>query len=126
VSTIPVSLIAATTIAEKLADADRATIVVVALCIVGGMFALWRSYYRGRATSGRANATPIAVTTSRTAAESQIAQHLLPVLVAAATAAVGRRVVIHRITFINRNTVSGWAEAGRASIQLSHNLRRTM
>jgi hypothetical protein len=51
---------------------------------------------------------------------------LIAVLAAAATAALGRRVVVRRVTFINRNTISGWAEAGRTSIQLSHNLRRTI
>lgn len=50
--------------------------------------------------------------------------HLIPVIAAAATAIVGRRVVVHRITFINMNTVSGWAEVGRTSIHQSHNLRR--
>lgn len=125
-STIPVSLLAATSIAEKLVDADPVMIGVVALCVVVGIFALWRSYIHGQAKSGEPKTTPIAVELSRTAADSQIALHLLPILVAAATAAVGRRVVVHRITFINRNTVSGWAEAGRTSIQLSHNLRRTL
>jgi hypothetical protein len=52
--------------------------------------------------------------------------HLIAVLATAATAALGHRVVVRRVTFINRNTISGWAEAGRTSIQLSHNLRRTI
>jgi hypothetical protein len=60
------------------------------------------------------------------AAESGIDAHLVPILVAAATAAVGRRVVVRRIKFVSRNTISGWAEAGRAAIQSSHNIRRTM
>lgn len=125
-STIPISLLAAATIAEKLDEADPVTIVVVALCVVVGIFALWRRYYHRRAKSSEAGATPITESVSRTAAQCGIAPHLLPILVAAATVAVGRRVVVHRITFINRNTVSGWAEAGRTSIQLSHNLRRTI
>lgn len=49
---------------------------------------------------------------------------LVVILAAAATAMLGRRVRIRRITFINHNTVSGWAEAGRISIQTSHNIRR--
>jgi Na+-transporting methylmalonyl-CoA/oxaloacetate decarboxylase gamma subunit len=49
---------------------------------------------------------------------------LIVILAAAATAASGRRVRVRRITFINHNTVSGWAEAGRISIQTSHNIRR--
>jgi hypothetical protein len=49
---------------------------------------------------------------------------LIAVLAAAATAALGKRVVVRRITFINQDTVSGWAEAGRNSIHQSHNLRR--
>ncbi len=50
--------------------------------------------------------------------------HLLPVLIAAATAVLGCPVVVHRITFLNQDTVSGWAEAGRMSLHLSHNFRR--
>jgi hypothetical protein len=48
---------------------------------------------------------------------------LLAVLMAAAATVVGRPVVVRRITIINRGTVSGWAEAGRTSIHLSHNPR---
>jgi hypothetical protein len=53
-----------------------------------------------------------------------IEAHLIPIITAAAAAVIGRPVVVHRITFINSNTVSGWAEAGRTSIHQSHNLRR--
>lgn len=49
----------------------------------------------------------------------------LAILTAAAYAAVGRPVQIRRVTFINQNTVSAWAEAGRRSVQTSHNVRRT-
>lgn len=49
---------------------------------------------------------------------------LVAILTAAAMAVVGRPVVVRRITFINQNTVSGWAEAGRQSIHYSHNIRR--
>ncbi len=49
---------------------------------------------------------------------------LVAILTAAAMAILGRRVAVRRITFINQNTVSGWAEAGRISIHSSHNVRR--
>jgi len=50
---------------------------------------------------------------------------LIVILTAAATAAMGgRKVAIRRITFINHNTISGWAEAGRIGIHGSHNIRR--
>jgi hypothetical protein len=53
-----------------------------------------------------------------------ITPELLVVLTAAATAALGTPVIVHRITFLNQNTVSGWAEAGRTSLHWSHNVRR--
>lgn len=49
---------------------------------------------------------------------------LLVVLAAAATAALGQHVVVRRVTFLNQNTVSGWAEAGRTSLHWSHNVPR--
>jgi hypothetical protein len=49
---------------------------------------------------------------------------LVAVITAAAMAYLGKRVAVRRITFINQNTVSGWAEAGRLSIHTSHNVRR--
>lgn len=49
---------------------------------------------------------------------------LVAVLTAAAMAFLRKRVAVRRITFINQNTVSGWAEAGRLSIHTSHNVRR--
>lgn len=49
---------------------------------------------------------------------------LVAILTAAAMAVVGQPVVVRKITFINQNTVSGWAEAGRQSIHYSHNIRR--
>lgn len=49
---------------------------------------------------------------------------LVAVITAAAMAVLGRRLVVRKITFINQNTVSGWAEAGRQSIHYSHNIRR--
>lgn len=49
---------------------------------------------------------------------------LLVVLTATASVALGQHVVVRRITFLNQNTVSGWAEAGRTSLHWSHNVRR--
>lgn len=48
------------------------------------------------------------------------------VITAAAFAAVGRPVRVQRITFINHNTISAWAERGRVSIHGSHNIRRPL
>jgi Na+-transporting methylmalonyl-CoA/oxaloacetate decarboxylase gamma subunit len=117
------------TLAEKLRDALTVTIVgmgtvFVSLYLMGELFTLLHRYFHGRAESDEPE--PIPPTKAAQTAQPTIAPHLIPVLVAAATAALGRRVVVRRITFISRNTVSGWAEAGRASIQTSHNLRRTM
>lgn len=50
----------------------------------------------------------------------------MAVITAAAVAAVGRPVRVQRITFINHNTISAWAERGRVSIHGSHNLRRSL
>jgi hypothetical protein len=50
--------------------------------------------------------------------------HLVAIVTAAAVAALGRPVVVRRLTFLNQNTVSGWAEAGRLMIQTSHNMQR--
>ena len=116
-SLIPINLLVATTLAETLAGADTTILVVVAVCVVGGIFALLYRNLHGRAGQGEA---------ATTATSSGISPHLVPILAAAAAVAIGRRVVVRRITFINRNTVSGWAEAGRTSIQMSHNLRRTL
>ena len=49
--------------------------------------------------------------------------HTLVLLAAAATAALGGRAVrIRRVTYLNQNTISGWAEMGRVMIHSSHNL----
>ena len=49
---------------------------------------------------------------------------LLVLLTAAATAALAKPVVVRRITFLDTQTVSGWAEAGRTVLHWSHNLPR--
>jgi Na+-transporting methylmalonyl-CoA/oxaloacetate decarboxylase gamma subunit len=124
-----VSLLADMTLAEKLRDAITVTVVgmgtvFVSLYLMGELFMLLHRYFHGKVESGEPEPAPSAK--SAHAAQPVIDPHLIPVLVAAATAALGRRVMVRRITFISRNTVSGWGEAGRASIQTSHNLRRTM
>jgi hypothetical protein len=45
---------------------------------------------------------------------------------AAVVAAMTTRSQVRRITFLNRNTISGWVEAGRITIQSSHTLRRSL
>jgi hypothetical protein len=57
------------------------------------------------------------------APEPVIDAKLIAILTAAAMAAIGRAVVVRRVTFINRRTVSGWAEAGRSDIHTSHQVR---
>lgn len=57
------------------------------------------------------------------APEPVVDAKLIAILTAAAMAAVGRAVVVRRVTFINRRTVSGWAEAGRSDIHTSHQVR---
>lgn len=50
---------------------------------------------------------------------------ILAVITAAAVAAMGGRPLkVRRVTFLNQNTVSAWAETGRVAIQSSHNLGR--
>lgn len=52
---------------------------------------------------------------------------LIAIITAAAVAAMGGAPVrVRRITFVNHNTISGWAESGRLNIHASHNTRRTL
>jgi hypothetical protein len=96
------------------------------VCLAAGVFALWYFISHGLAKRSGARDLVHSDTSRSTAAANEIDPRLIAILTAAVTAAIGRRVVVRRITFINRDTVSGWAEAGRTSIQLSHNLRRTI
>ena len=48
------------------------------------------------------------------------------VIAAAAAAVLQRPVRVKRITFINQNTISAWADAGRMSIHNSHRLGRSL
>ena len=126
-------LLAEMTLAEKVRDALAVTIVgmgtvFVSLYLMGELFALLHRYFHGRAASDEPELASQAKSarTPEPALDPRLNPVLIPVLVAAATAVVGRRVLVRRITFVNRNTVSGWGEAGRASIQTSHNLRRSI
>jgi len=128
----PFNLLAEMTLAEKLVDALTVTVVgmgtvFVSLYIMGELFTLLHRYFHGHPDSEVADPAMVASVAVPSAGEDPLSDpKLVAVLVAAATVAIGRRVAVRRITFINRNTVSGWAEAGRTSIQTSHNLRRTM
>jgi Na+-transporting methylmalonyl-CoA/oxaloacetate decarboxylase gamma subunit len=118
------SLLAAMSLNEKLLDATTLTIVgmgtvLVCLWLIGDIFNLLRRMFGGVPPAAAVKSAAHSVE-----APTGIEAHLIPIITAAATAAVGGRVMVHRITFINSNTVSGWAEAGRTSIHQSHNLRR--
>jgi uncharacterized membrane protein len=125
-SNIPDNLPVAMMFAQRAANASTLTWVVVAICFAAGVFALWFFNSRSRTEKTDGRDTLILESNRQLDAEEELSSRLIAILAAAATAALGRRVVIRRITFINRDTVSGWAEAGRTSIQMSHNLRRTI
>jgi Na+-transporting methylmalonyl-CoA/oxaloacetate decarboxylase gamma subunit len=125
------NLLAAMTLGEKLFDALTVAIVgmgtvFVSLWLIGEVFTQLHRYFdrRERGSGDESSVSPSEQRQART--EDGINAALLPVIIAAATAVAGRRIVVRRIRFINRNTVSGWAEAGRAAIQTSHNIRRKM
>lgn len=119
------SLFAALSLDQKLLDATTLTIVgmgtvLVCLWLIGDIFTVL-----GRVLGGEPPADDVASASPTTPTPAPtIDAHLTAVIAAAATAALGRRVMVQRITYINSNTVSGWAEAGRTSIHQSHNLRR--
>jgi cell division protein FtsX len=114
-----------TILAQSTANDNTLMVVAVAVCLAG-LFTMWFVYSRIVATRSDQREVVNAGLYHSAAAQSELDPRLIAILAAAATAAVGRRVQIRRITFINRDTVSGWAEAGRTSIQMSHNLRRTI
>ena len=113
-------------LAQTAANGGTLTVVAAVVCLVAGAFALW--YFISRVLAMRSGARDLVHSgpNRSTTAANEFDPRLIAILTAAATAAIGCRVVVRRITFINRDTVSGWAEAGRTSIQLSHNLRRTI
>lgn len=133
VSNIPVE----PTFSEKLFDSITVTlvgmgIVFLALLTMGEIFKLLGNLFASPpAVEEKADLLPIdTVVLSEPSLEpksidlQQVDAKRIVLLVAAATVVLRRRVVIRRITFINHNTVSGWAEAGRISIQTSHNIQR--
>jgi len=113
-------------LAQGATNVGTLTWVVIGICVAAGVFALWLFNSRSRTGQEDEQGTLYLVSNHQSVGEEEINPRLIAILTAAATAALGRRVVVRRITFINRDTVSGWAEAGRTSIQLSHNLRRTI
>ncbi len=123
---IPFNLLAEMTLGEKMLDAITVTIVgmgivVVSLLVMGELFKLLGDWLIKPVPAEEPKPPAIPANQS-----DRIDPHLIVVLSAAAAAAVGKNVVLRRITFINHNTVSGWSEAGRLSIQSSHNIRRNM
>jgi hypothetical protein len=63
-----------------------------------------------------------------TVAPAPGAQKVVVIAAAAAAAAtvLGRAVRVKRITFLNQNTISAWAEAGRLTIHNSHRIGRSL
>lgn len=128
---VSLNLLGAMTLQEKLVDAVTVTIVgmgivVVSLVIMGEIFKLLGFLLiREAKPQPETESAPVAKSVAKSSAESKQEQaRLIAVLSAAATVAVGKRVMVKRVTFINHNTISGWSEAGRLSIQTSHNIRR--
>ena len=124
VKTIMLIPLAEMTLSEKLVDATTVTLVgmgtvFVSLWVIGELFLLLHRWFESREGIATAQESPLAEE-----AAAMVDAQLVPVIVAAATAALGRQVVVRRITFINRDTVSGWAEAGRTLQHSSHNFRR--
>src|SRR5690606_7611656 len=100
------------------------SVVFSALVLIGSFIALL-----GRIFSEKPDpvaAEPVLKPVEGVPQSAQINPQTLAVLTAAAVAAVGRPVRLQRITFINHNTISAWAERGRVSIHGSHNVRRTL
>ena len=125
VKTIMLIPLAEMTLSEKLVDATTVTLVgmgtvVVSLSVIGELFTLVHHLFASLEAIATAQESQLADEKSAAIVDAQ----LVPVIVAAATAALGRQVVVRRITFINRDTVSGWAEAGRTLQHSSHNIRR--
>ncbi len=67
---------------------------------------------------------PAAAAGAAPAGTQRIEPRVVAVLAAAAMAALRHPVRLKRITFLNQNTISGWAEMGRMAIQTSHNIHR--
>jgi Na+-transporting methylmalonyl-CoA/oxaloacetate decarboxylase gamma subunit len=97
------------------------SVVFLALVTIGVFI-----YLLGRVFVNRPSAAPAAAMSAAPLGAGQLDARTIAVISAAAFAAVGRPVRVQRITFINRNTISAWAERGRVSIHGSHNVRRTL
>jgi hypothetical protein len=101
---------------------DATTVTLAAIAAILGLLLLKKTYEE-RTSTGVTR--PVADAVDGASAKPPATDaHLIALIAAAATVALGRPVAVRRITFINRDTVSGWAEAGRTSIHLSHNPRR--
>lgn len=83
-------------------------------------------YLLGLIFADRPKAEPEEVAAPLAVSGTDVDSRTIAILTAAAYAAVGQPVSVQRITFINRNTISAWAERGRVSIHGSHNVRRTL
>ena len=108
---------------------ERQVKLVVACAVIAAGYAIARTIYFIWSAMNREQApapapAPAAIAPSPVPAQA-VDPKLIAILTAAATAAMGgRAVAVTSVTFINHNTISGWAEAGRIGIHSSHNIRR--
>jgi Na+-transporting methylmalonyl-CoA/oxaloacetate decarboxylase gamma subunit len=100
------------------------TVVFTGLLLINWFIALLARLLR--AAEKPAEAAPVPVPAQASPALGEVEPATVAVITAAAVAAVGRPVRVQRITFINHNTISAWAERGRVSIHGSHNVRRPL
>lgn len=99
------------------------SVVFAALGLIGLFIFLLGRLFRERP---EAIAGPVNAAAHSMPVAEGIDARTIAVISAAAYAAVGRPVRVQRITFINHNTVSAWAERGRVSIHASHNVKRSL
>ncbi len=131
-----IPILAEMTFREKFIDATTMTvvgmgIVFLSLILMGEIFALLKRFMmtnepKPEPVTPPKIANPVAPEPSGVvdaSGSSDVDPRLLAILTAAAFAVVRRPVAIRRITFINRNTISGWTEAGRTDIHSSHSPR---
>jgi Na+-transporting methylmalonyl-CoA/oxaloacetate decarboxylase gamma subunit len=121
------------TFREKLIDATTMTvvgmgIVFLSLALMGEIFVLLkrlmtRDGFKTEPVAAPKVVSPVAPEPSGVvdaSGSSDVDPKLLAILTAAAFAVVRKPLAVRRITFINRNTISGWTEAGRTDIHSSH------
>ncbi|NBC17342.1 MAG: hypothetical protein GVY18_08530 [Bacteroidetes bacterium] len=106
-------------------------VVFTVLAVIGGLLVLLGKVFAEPVEEAAEAPAPSprpaeAAPAHTTAPPGHVDPQTLAVLTAAAYAAVGRPVRIRRVTFINQNTVSAWKEVGRATIQASHNIKRSL